>query len=160
MKRQVLVFILCIALLVRLFDFFQIFVLNQTGAQCYAVTQTTEQSRDWKQFVGQALHSREMSKVVKVKRKLDHLFQKLPKSDQSDCPMWKIKDSNAEDLLLQLGVDWESTQFTTTTVIGILKSLDRLYSGPARETTWSADVHQLTVKTLWKGGTESHTFNR
>jgi hypothetical protein len=98
-----------------------------------------------------------MSKLLKYKRKLDFIF-KISDSGKA----WTIRDDTACGILMELGVDCDpQAQFSSKEVIDILQRVGHFKKNVnVKEDPWVKQVSQLSVRSVWRGGTESHSFNR
>jgi len=142
------------------------FVLNQLGALCYSFLNIkVGPDTGFSDHGGLAVDRKVMNHVVKVKRKLDiyAVYNPLRPSE------FELSE-DGQMLAMELGMDLAG-QFGTdapaeTRLFALAELLRAVAYGKnvgAAATTinaWQKDIKALTKKTIWQGGTESHTFNR
>ena len=131
------------------------YILNKLGAFCYSLL-PEKFAESYLSYVGWTVTRREMSHIVKVKRKLDVYTKYDPKK-----PMEFELNDEGETVAYELGMDMDTFQ-REDRLSGLGDLIRSISSRPGLSSpgAWAKDTNALSKKCIWEGGTESHTFNR
>lgn len=129
------------------------YVLNDVGSLCYKLAFGT--GSDCKEWV---VTRREMSKLVTMKRKLD-MFVVTDLSKNVAAAEKFVLNDEGYGVMMELGLDFKE-DLSLEELRHFVSALGRVAVAKGTHHEWFNSVKQLTKKTLWDGGSESHTFNR
>lgn len=133
------------------------YVLNKLGALCFALDgATSSSSAKFENLVGMPVSKREMSRIVKVFRKLDENSQSLDKNS----PLMSFKPTESAIMLgLDIGVDLSfGDYYTAEQRFESLKAfvasigVSRKVSGFDR--SFANDVNKVSSRSKWEGQLE------
>ena len=119
-------------------------------------------------LLGQVVDRRAISAAVRIKRKLDtYATYNVPASKTNLVKLLesvKLNDQGqylADELGLEDFDSIESSGAKISALTNLFKSVRVVKQWRSREPgSWADDIKALSSRTVWDGGSESHTFNR
>ena len=145
------------------------YVLNKFGAFCYSLSYmlSSEASKTgFSEFEGIVLSRKEMSALVGIKRKLD-MYVEFTEMPTENPLSFKLND-HAEMLADEMDLQYEKiSQGTPSEKLNFIRKFLNIVGYSAKRKTdeeerqsYIAATKIMSKKTVWFGGSESHTFNR